>query len=261
MKSETLKIVKIGSSILSDQNVLNEFLRDFSQLDGNKILVHGGGKHATELARQLNVEVKMIDGRRITCEDTLDIITMSYAGKINKNIVAILQGLNCNAMGFTGADGNLIQAIKRPVAEVDFGYVGDVIGVNQVLIKQLLEISITPVFCAMTHDSNGSLLNTNADTIASELALNLAAGYQTELYYCFDQPGVMESIDDPDSLITYINPDSFEHLKKNKIISDGMIPKLDNCMHALRNNVEKIFIGNHDLLKPDFDNYTTIHKG
>ncbi|NNK70735.1 MAG: acetylglutamate kinase [Flavobacteriaceae bacterium] len=261
MKSQVLKIVKIGSSILSDRAVLQGFLKDFSSLTGLKVLVHGGGQHATELAEQLNVKVRMVDGRRITCEDTLEIITMSYAGRINKDIVAQLQGMDCNAMGFTGADGNLIEAIKRPPSPIDFGFVGDVIAVNRVLLNQLLGLEITPVFCALTHDSNGTLLNTNADTIASELALNLASSYKTELYYCFDQPGVMESLDDPDSLISEIDPESFEKMKKKKQVSDGMIPKLDNCMHALKHNVDKIFIGNHNLLKPEFETFTTIHKG
>ena len=260
MKTQSLKIIKIGSSIISDPVILNGFLKDFAKLDGNKILVHGGGKYATMLAEQLGVEVQMVDGRRITCEQTLDIITMSYAGKINKTIVASLQGKGCNAMGFTGADGNLIQARKRPIKEIDYGFVGDITKVNTNMIKHLLEVDVTPVFCAMTHDSSGSLLNTNADTIASELALNLANSFITELYYCFDQPGVMERIDDPESLIKFIDPKSFENIKRKNLIYDGMIPKLDNCMFALNHNVDKILIGNHNILKPNYETYTTIHK-
>lgn len=257
---ESLKIVKIGSSVLSDPETLKGFLSDFSTLEGKKILVHGGGKHATELAGKLNVKVKMVEGRRITCEDTLDIITMSYAGKINKAIVALLQSMNCNALGLTGADGNSIEARKRPVVDIDYGFVGDVVKVNHSLFSELMEMKIIPVLCAVTHDRKGNLLNTNADTIATEIALGLAHMYDTELFFCSEKSGVLESIDDPDSLIPCLTPEFYSEIKEKDIISDGMIPKLDNCMHALKNNVSKIFIGDHNLLKHGANQFTTIQK-
>ncbi len=258
MKSKSLKIVKIGSSILSDRKLLHEFLLDFSHIRENKVLVHGGGRHATELARKLNVPVKMNEGRRITCADTLDVITMSYAGKINKNIVAQLQAMDCNAMGFTGADGNLIKAEKRPVSAIDYGFVGDIVSVENELIAELLGWGITPVFCAVTHDKKGNLLNTNADTVASELALGMAVSYETELFYCSEKAGVLENLNDPESVITTINTASYEEIKRKKLISDGMIPKLDNCLHALRHNVRRIYIGDHKLLKLGNKLFTTI---
>ena len=182
---DTLKVVKIGGNIINDEKALDNFLVQFAKLPSPKVLVHGGGKLATKLADQMGVEVKMIDGRRITDANTLDIITMVYAGKINKNIVAKLQAQQCNAIGFTGADGNSIVSIKRPVTAIDFGYVGDVTKVNSKTLTLLLNNGISPVFCAITHDKNGQLLNTNADTIAAELAIGLAKSFRTELYYCF----------------------------------------------------------------------------
>ena len=171
---ETVKIIKIGGNIIDDIGALTIFLQQFSTIVGPKILVHGGGKLATKLANQMNVEVQMVDGRRITNPETLDLITMVYAGKINKNIVAVLQQYSCNAIGFSGADGNTIISEKRPVKKIDYGFVGDVVKVNTSVLESLLNQEITPVFCAITHDNNGQLLNTNADTIASELAIGFA---------------------------------------------------------------------------------------
>ena len=188
---ETLKVIKIGGNIIDKEKTLSDFLIEFSKLNGPKILVHGGGKLATKLANQLGIEVKMTNGRRITDADTLNIITMVYAGKINKNIVAKLQALNCNSIGFSGADGNSVVSYKRPIKEVDFGFVGDVEKVNTSILNVLLKNRVTPVFCALTHDGNGQLLNTNADTIASELAIGIANHFNTELYYCFEKSGVL----------------------------------------------------------------------
>ena len=207
---ETLKIIKIGGNIIDDDKALNDFLAGFAILLGPKLLVHGGGKLATKLANQMNVEVKMTNGRRITDTDTLDIITMVYAGKINKNIVAKLQALNCNSIGFTGADGNSIVSVKRPVQEVDFGFVGDIEKVNTKILNELLNNEVTPVFCAITHDGKGQLLNTNADTIASELAIVFANQYKTELYYCFEKKGVLEDLNDGNSVIENINTKSYK---------------------------------------------------
>ena len=243
-----LKVVKIGGNVIDNQETLSVFLKAFSQLEGPKVLVHGGGKLATRLAKQMSIPVKMIEGRRITDAETLDIITMVYAGKINKTIVAQLQKHNCNAIGFTGADGNSIVSHKRDVKTIDYGFVGDVDKVNSDVITVLLENNVTPVFCAITHDSNGQLLNTNADTIASELAIGLSDFCLVELYYCFEKNGVLADINKNNSVIEDINQANYQKLKDQGIIADGMIPKLDNCFHAVKNKVTKVYIGKPDML-------------
>lgn len=255
---ETLKVIKIGGNIIDDEAALDAFLSEFSKIKLPKLLVHGGGKLATQLSKQMNVEVKMVDGRRITDQDTLDIITMVYAGKINKHIVAKLQSKQCNAIGFTGADGNSIVSDKRPVKTIDYGFVGDVKHVNPTVLNLLLENGITPVFCAITHDEKGQLLNTNADTIASELAIGLAASYQTELYYCFEKKGVLQDINDDNSVIEHINITTYEKLIEDGVISDGMLPKLNNCFHAIQKNVKKVCIGKPDMLFDVSSKFTTI---
>ena len=257
---ETLKIIKIGGNIIDDEKALGVFLKGFAKLSGPKLLVHGGGKLATKLAEQMGVEVKMTNGRRITDADTLEIITMVYAGKINKHIVAKLQAQQCNAIGFSGADGNTIVSIKRPVQEVDFGFVGDVQKVNTNTLDILLKNDITPVFCAITHDENGQLFNTNADTIASELAIGLANDYKTELYYCFEKKGVLKDIHDDESVIEHINSATYKTLKQEGVIADGMLPKLNNCFHAIKNSVEKVCIGTPDMLFETTTKYTTIEN-
>ena len=257
---EVLKIIKIGGNIIDDDKALNAFLIEFAKLKGLKLLVHGGGKLATKLANKMGVEVKMTNGRRITDADTLDIITMVYAGKINKNIVAKLQGLNCNSVGFTGADGNSIVSVKRPINDVDFGFVGDVEKVNTKTINVLLKNDVTPVFCAITHDENGQLLNTNADTIASELAIGFANQFKTELYYCFEKKGVLQDVNNDDSVIENINTKTYKTLKEKGVIADGMLPKLNNCFHALENNVSKVCIGETEMLFESNSIFTTIHK-
>jgi len=245
---KVLKVVKIGGNVIDDQEALSTFLKDFSQLEGSKILVHGGGKLATRLAEQMNVSVKMIEGRRITDAETLDIITMVYAGKINKNIVAQLQKYNCNAIGFTGADGNSIVSHKREIKAIDYGFVGDVDKVNPEIISVLLDNNVTPVFCAITHDQNGQLLNTNADTIASELAIGLSELYEVELHYCFEKNGVLADINDDNSVVEDINQTNYQELKEEGVIADGMIPKLDNCFHAIEHKVGKVCIGKPEML-------------
>ncbi|WP_148870111.1 acetylglutamate kinase [Tenacibaculum adriaticum] len=257
---ETLKIIKIGGNIIDNEQVLDDFLKQFSLIKGLKILVHGGGKLATQLAEKTGVRVNMVDGRRITNLETLDIITMVYAGKINKNIVAKLQAFHCNAIGFTGADGNSIISTKRPVKEIDFGFVGDVEKVNTKTLQILLEHKVTPVFCAITHDNNGQLLNTNADTIASELAIGFAKDFKTELYYCFEKNGVLKDINDDFSVIENINLENYQKLIDTKVISDGMLPKLNNCFHAIKNNVEKICIGKPEMLFKQKIKCTTIKQ-
>ncbi|MCL8008182.1 acetylglutamate kinase [Gelidibacter japonicus] len=257
---KTIKIIKIGGNIIDNQAALSSFLDVFAAIDSPKILIHGGGKLATQLANQLGLEVKMIDGRRITDKATLDLITMVYAGKINKNIVAQLQSKNCNAIGFSGADGNTIISKKRPVKPIDFGFVGDVKKVNIETLQVLLEHKVTPVFCALTHDKKGQLLNTNADTIASELAIGFAKHYQTELYYCFEKNGVLRDVTDENSVIKNITTQSYQNLINDKVIVDGMLPKLNNCIHAIEKNVHKVCIGKPEMLFDTQANFTTITK-
>ena len=257
---KTLKIIKIGGNIIDNEAALSSFLDVFAAIESPKILIHGGGKLATQLANQLGLEVQMIDGRRITDKATLDLITMVYAGKINKNIVAQLQSKNCNAIGFSGADGNTIISRKRPTKPIDFGFVGDVKKVNTKTLQVLLEHKVTPVFCALTHDQKGQLLNTNADTIASELAIGFAEIYQTELYYCFEKNGVLMDRNDENSVINQITTKSYQDLVDDKIIVDGMLPKLNNCIHAIEKNVTKVCIGKPEMLFDATANFTTITK-
>lgn len=257
---KTLKIIKIGGNIIDDEAALSSFLEAFATIDSLKILIHGGGKLATQLAHQLGLEVKMIDGRRITDHATLDLITMVYAGKINKNIVAKLQAEKCNAIGLSGADGNTIVSEKRPITTTDYGFVGDVKKVNTQTLELLLEHGVTPVFCAMTHDNKGQLLNTNADTIASELAIGFANQFQTELYYCFEKNGVLKEMHNEDSIIKHITSKTYQSLIDQKIISDGMLPKLNNCIHAVEKNVYKVCIGKPEMLFNPDTNFTTITK-
>jgi len=255
---ENLSIVKIGGNIIEDENELSKFLSSFSKMTGLKILVHGGGKLATQLATQLGIESKMFQGRRITDADTLKIITMVYAGLTNKNIVAKLQANDCNAIGLSGADGNTIEAHKRPVQDIDFGFAGDVEGVNFKTISQLLNIGLTPVFCAMTHNGHGQLLNTNADTIASELAIGMSTVYETTLYYCFEKAGVLMDVDDDKTLVEHIDSELYKNLILQDVVAEGMLPKMENCFHALKNNVKKVCIGNTQMLDPNSNLFTTL---
>jgi acetylglutamate kinase len=257
-KKECIKVIKIGGAIINDDKVLASFLKSFATISGPKILVHGGGVLATELAAQMNVPVRMIAGRRVTDVNTLDIITMVYAGKINKNVVATLQKHKCNALGFSGADGNTIIAKKRPTKPINFGYVGDVVKVDVTAIKALISHDFTPVFCAISHNSNGQLLNTNADTIASELAIALAKNYTVELYYCFEKKGVLKTIKDEDSVISHIDINTYEKLKKDGVIFEGMLPKMENCFYALKNQVAKVCIGQAEMLFEETHTHTTL---
>ncbi|MEH6680422.1 MAG: acetylglutamate kinase [Sediminicola sp.] len=255
---QDLAIVKIGGNVIEDENELSNFLFSFSQLPSPKILVHGGGKLATQIAEKLGIRSQMVEGRRITDSESLKVITMVYGGLANKNIVARLQSLHCNAIGLSGADGDSVRAHKRPVQEVDFGYVGDVDSVNIATIAHLLQGSLTPVFCAMTHDGNGQLLNTNADTIASEIAIAMSGRYRTTLYYCFEKKGVLLDINDPTSVVKDLNSRVYATILEKKLVSDGMLPKLQNCFYALNKNVNKVCIGDISMLRPHPDLYTTI---
>ena len=258
MDKEKLSVVKIGGHIIEDDIVLSGFLKLFSKLEGNKILVHGGGKRATSIAAKLGIESKMIDGRRITDSHTLEVITMVYGGLINKNIVAQLQGLNIDAIGLTGADGNSILSEKRLVKEIDYGFVGDVKQVNDKAINKLIKADFTPVFCAITHDGLGQLLNTNADTIASQVAIGMSQLYDVTIYYCFELQGVLKDINDKDSVIKHIDSKEYADLLNQGIISDGMLPKLTNCFDALKAGVKTINMGNTSILTNENDNFTRI---
>jgi acetylglutamate kinase len=255
---ENLSIVKIGGNVIENPVELKQFLLNFSKLEGLKILVHGGGKLATKLATQLGIESQMANGRRITDAKSLEIITMVYGGLTNKNIVAKLQALDTNAVGLSGADGNSIQAHKRPVKNIDFGFVGDIDSINSRLLNTLLQSGITPVFCAISHDGNGQLLNTNADTIASEIAIGMGSIYDTTLYYCFEKKGVLMDVEDDESIVQNINSKTYSDLLGKKVIADGMLPKMENCFHALRNNVGKVCIGDITMLQPNAKLFTTL---
>ncbi|PQJ78511.1 acetylglutamate kinase [Polaribacter porphyrae] len=255
---QKLSIIKIGGNIIEDETSLDAFLKLFSNLEGKKILVHGGGKRATSIASKLGIESKMVNGRRITDKETLEVITMVYGGLVNKNIVAKLQANNTNAIGLTGADINSIQSDKRPIKEIDFGFVGDVKKVNHTNIDKLIQADFTPVFCAITHDGNGQLLNTNADTITSTIAVEMSEIYDTSIYYCFELNGVLQDLNDKESVIKNINSATYKELLKDKIIIDGMIPKIDNCFDALKNGVQKVYIGNASMITKEKDNFTTI---
>lgn len=244
-----LYVIKIGGNIIDDEAKLASFLKDFASIEEKKILVHGGGKLATRLAEKLGIEQQLVDGRRITDAETLKIVTMVYAGFVNKNIVAILQANNCNAMGLCGADGDAILAHKRQHPVLDYGYVGDVDAINTDLISSLLEKNIAVVFAPITHDQQGQLLNTNADTIAQEVAKGMSNIYDVQLIYSFEKSGVLLDANDDTTVIPEINLSYYQQLKsKNKIFA-GMIPKLDNAFAALKSGVGKVIIGKAENLK------------
>lgn len=256
---EQLTIVKIGGNVIEDTEALKSFLGHFSKIEGKKVLVHGGGKRATHIASKLGIESNMINGRRITDADTLEVITMVYGGLVNKNIVAKLQALDIDAIGLTGADINSIYSEKRPVKEIDYGFVGDVKKVNHGSVNKLIQADFTPVFCAITHDKDGQLFNTNADTIASELAIGLSKLYHVELYYCFEKNGVLKSIDDDNSVIEFMDYGTYEQLKHQGSFHDGMLPKLDNSFHAIESGVSRVFIGNPTVISNKKQKFTTLY--
>lgn len=230
--------------MVEDTQAMNALLDEFNKISGNKILVHGGGNIATEIAGKLGIETKMIDGRRITDAAMLDVVTMVYGGLINKKIVAGLQSRNCNALGLTGADLGFIRAKKRPVQEIDYGFVGDVEEVNSRELRLLLDENVIPVIAPLTHDGKGQLLNTNADTIASEIAIELSAYYNIFLFFCFDKKGVLTDQNDETSIIYELDSMLFQQYKDEGIINTGMIPKLENGFRAKRNGVKEVLITN-----------------
>lgn len=244
-----LTVVKIGGNVIDNPTALKLFLADFAALEGYKILVHGGGKIATKTAEGLGITAVFHEGRRITDKPMLDVAVMTYAGLINKDITAQLQALNNNAMGFTGADGNLILSEKRKNAAVDFGFVGDVLAVNADLLKVLVEQNVVPVFCAITHDGKGQLLNTNADTIASTVAVACSKYFDVRLMYCFEKKGVLMDSENEESVIKSLTFDAFNTLREQGIIHSGMLPKLENCFDAINQGVTQIGIGSPEMLK------------
>ena len=241
---QQLTIVKVGGKIVEDQELLSTFLKDFALIAGDKILIHGGGHSATLIAEKLGIETKMVEGRRITDEEMLKVATMVYAGLVNKKIVAQLQKLKVDAIGLTGADMNLILAEKRPVIGIDYGYAGDVKKVNALAFIELLKQNYLPVIAPLTHDGNGNLLNTNADTIAAETAKALAFDYSVRLIYCFEKRGVLLNESDEESIIPVLDYELFQQYKDEGIIKSGMIPKLDNAFRAIASGVKEVIITN-----------------
>jgi acetylglutamate kinase len=237
-----LKIIKIGGGIIDNEIELEQFLKTFSTIEGPKILIHGGGKGASKLLYQLGIEPKMIDGRRITDKPTLDVVTGLYAGNINKLIVSKLQQFGCNALGLSGADGNAIKGKKRPVKSIDYGFVGDLDNesVNKDLFQLLIDNNITPIVCAITHDGNGQLFNTNADTIASTIAVAMSKQNDVELNFVFDKIGVLRDVNNDETLIPEINETLYLQLKEEGVIFEGMIPKLDNSFNVINAGVKNV---------------------
>jgi acetylglutamate kinase len=254
-----LKVIKIGGAIIDDHQMFNSFLYEFSNLKVPKILIHGGGKIATRINEKLGIETVMNEGRRITTEESLETVTMVYAGLINKKIVSKLQALNCNALGLSGADGNSILTKKRSIKPIDFGWVGDVESVNITLIQLLLDNEIQPIFSAICHNGKGSLLNTNADTVAAEIAIAMSSVYDVELTYCFEKNGVLLNIADDNSVIEKLNHKTYQKLKSNDVINEGMIPKLNNSFYALSKSVSIVKVGGLNVFKEN-GIYTSIHN-
>ena len=239
---EKLTIIKVGGKIVEEPETLARLLDDFATIDGYKLLVHGGGRSATAMAERLGIESKMVNGRRITDAETLKVVTMVYGGLVNKNIVAGLQARGMNAIGLTGADMNVILSEKRPVKDVDYGFVGDVKEVDGGMLSSLIEKGIVPVMAPLTHDGHGNILNTNADTIAGETARGLAPYFDVTLVFCFEKKGVLRDENDDDSVISEITPAAFKELVEGGVIQGGMIPKLENSFAAIENGVKRVII-------------------
>ncbi len=255
---EQLDIIKIGGNIIDNEYSLDAALENFAQNKNRKILVHGGGKMATRFSQKLGIKSNLVNGRRITSDEDLELVTMVYAGLINKKIVAKLQALSCNAIGLSGCDGGSILAEKRQHSDIDYGFVGDIGFVNSAQIDTLITNGFYPVFSAITHDGKGQLLNTNADTIAAKLSIAFAQIYEVRLLYCFEKDGVLSDPGDEFSVIPFFDESYFKELKMNGFISEGMIPKLDNCFDALEQGVLEVFIGNSDIINNKAQNFTKL---
>jgi len=239
---EKLIIIKVGGKVVEEEATLSQLLNDFAAIQGHKILIHGGGRSATKIASQLGIESKMVNGRRITDADTLNVVTMVYGGLVNKNIVAGLQARGVNALGLTGADMDVIRSVKRPVKDVDYGFVGDVEQVNATILRDLIQKGIVPVMAPLTHDGNGNMLNTNADTIAGETAKALAGIFDVTLVFCFEKRGVLKDESDDNSVIPLITRAEFDAYVAQGIIQGGMIPKLENSFSAINAGVSQVVI-------------------
>lgn len=245
---ERVTVIKVGGKIVEEQETLMALLDSFAALPGHKVLVHGGGRSATKVAAQLGIESRMVEGRRITDAETLKVVTMVYGGLVNKQIVAGLQQRGVNALGLTGADMNVIRSQKRPVKEVDYGFVGDVKEVNADLLADLIGKGVVPVMAPLTHDGEGHLLNTNADTIAGETAKALAKHFDTTLVFCFEKKGVLACETDDESVIPVITRSDFARLVEGKVISGGMIPKVENSLQAVEAGVSRVIITRADAI-------------
>lgn len=257
---EKLFVIKIGGNVLDNAAAQQSFLHQFSKVDAKKILVHGGGKIATTIGEQLGIKPQYVNGRRITGKETIDLVTMVYGGLINKKLVAVLQSMHCNAIGVSGADANIIPAVKRPVTEIDYGFVGDIVR-SQLAVNSLqlfLSNGLVPVVAPLTHNGEGQMLNTNADTIASELAIALSKQYEVRLIYCFEKQGVLENMDDASSVIRSINKEKYQELIAQEKLADGILPKIDNAFAAINSGVKEVLIGHADDL---LQNITPETKG
>lgn len=240
---DKITVVKVGGAVVEDDAQLSQLLADFKGIEGNKVLVHGGGRRATKVAAQLGIESQMVNGRRITDADMLQVVTMVYGGLVNKNIVARLQAKGVNALGLTGADMNIIRSHKRPLKDgIDFGFVGDVDNADGAMLRTLIEAGVTPVIAPLTHDGKGNILNTNADTMAAETAKALAEHYDVTLIYSFEKKGVLANPDDDDSVIDVITHGDFERYKADGTIAGGMIPKIENALSAIDAGVGRVII-------------------
>jgi len=257
---EQLFVIKIGGNVIDNEHSLRQFLSAFASAKAKMILIHGGGKIATRIGDQLGIESKYIDGRRITDKATIDLVTMVYGGLVNKKMVAQLQSLHCNAIGLTGADANIVPAIKRPVKDIDYGFAGDVKteNIQADLLHILLQQHITPVIAPLTHDGKGQILNTNADSIASSLAVALSKLYDVRLIYCFEKSGILTDVNDGNSVIDLITKERYRQLLQEKKLFDGIIPKIDNAFSAIDNGVKEVLIGHADDL---LQNLTAFTKG
>lgn len=240
---DKITVVKVGGAVVEDDAQLSQLLADFKDIEGNKVLVHGGGRRATKVAAQLGIESRMVNGRRITDADMLQVVTMVYGGLVNKNIVARLQAKGVNALGLTGADMNIIRSHKRPLKDgIDFGFVGDVDNADGAMLCTIIEAGVTPVIAPLTHDGKGNILNTNADTMAAETAKALAGHYDVTLIYSFEKKGVLANPDDDDSVIDMITHGDFERYKADGTIAGGMIPKIENALSAVDAGVSRVII-------------------
>ena len=258
---EQLFVIKIGGNVIDTDAALASFLKNFAHIKAKKLLIHGGGKIATKIGDKLGIESKYINGRRITDAETIDVVTMVYGGLVNKKIVAQLQSLQCNAIGLTGADANIIPATKRPVTKegIDFGFVGDVntkeLGISN--LELIMENGLTPIIAPLTHDGKGQMLNTNADTIASSIAVALSQLYNVRLIYCFEKKGVLENVEDENSAIKLITTNIYQQLKSDNKLFDGILPKIDNAFAAITNGVKEVLIGHADDLLQNVTDQTT----